>query len=316
MNFLKKVILIVALFLMPIYLMNASWLVTPTHQTVEVLAHRGLHQTYNPMGVDAQTCTAKIVDKPAHNYLENTVDSMQAAFDLGADIVELDIHPTLDGEFVVFHDWELSCRTNGQGVVRDQNLDYLKSLDIGYGYTHDGGSSYPFRGKFFGAMPTLDEVISMFKAKKLLINIKSNDMQEAELLTNYLEKYNQETRKNITVYGSGNNIPYFSELNADIKTFSKQGVKACLKHYAISGWLAYMPKACHNTYVMLPKNIAPWMWGWPNRLEARLAAVNSKIILLGDHQKNKANSGIDYLDEIPKNFNGIIFTNRIDNLAR
>jgi glycerophosphoryl diester phosphodiesterase len=36
---------------------------------------------------------------------------MRAAFDLGADIVELDVHPTVDGSFVVFHDWTVECRT-------------------------------------------------------------------------------------------------------------------------------------------------------------------------------------------------------------
>ena len=36
---------------------------------------------------------------------------MRAAFAAGADIVELDIHPTTDGQFAVFHDWTLDCRT-------------------------------------------------------------------------------------------------------------------------------------------------------------------------------------------------------------
>lgn len=121
----------------------------------EILAHRGLHQTFSPVGVTNSTCTAARIDEPTHDYVENTIISIQAAIDLGADIVEFDIQPTVDGEFVVFHDWELSCRTNGEGVVREQRYDYLKTLDIGYGYTSDNGKSYPFRGKFVGAMPTL-----------------------------------------------------------------------------------------------------------------------------------------------------------------
>jgi glycerophosphoryl diester phosphodiesterase len=38
----------------------------------------------------------------------------------------------------------------------------LKKLDIGYGYTADGGKTYPFRGKAIGLMPTLTEVLQAF----------------------------------------------------------------------------------------------------------------------------------------------------------
>ena len=44
---------------------------------------------------------------PSHPYLENTIASMKAAFQVGADIVEFDIQPTKDGQFAVFHDGNL-----------------------------------------------------------------------------------------------------------------------------------------------------------------------------------------------------------------
>ena len=47
---------------------------------------------------------------------------MEAAFGAGADIVEFDVHPTTDGAFVVFHDWTVDCRTNGNGVTRSHTL--------------------------------------------------------------------------------------------------------------------------------------------------------------------------------------------------
>ncbi len=72
---------------------------------------------------------------------------MHAAFDAGADIVEFDVHPTTDGHFAVFHDWTLDCRTDGKGVTREHTLAELKKLDAGYGYTADGGKTYPLRGK-------------------------------------------------------------------------------------------------------------------------------------------------------------------------
>ena len=33
-------------------------------------------------------------------------------------MIEIDVHPTTDGQFAVFHDWTLDCRTNGAGVTR------------------------------------------------------------------------------------------------------------------------------------------------------------------------------------------------------
>ncbi|WP_429786061.1 glycerophosphodiester phosphodiesterase family protein [Brevibacillus centrosporus] len=100
-----------------------------------LLAHRGMAQTFHMEGITNDTCTAERIYPPEHPYLENTIASMQAAFDRGADVVELDIQPTKDGQFAVFHNWTLGCRTNGEGVTRDFSLAHLQKLDIGYNYT-------------------------------------------------------------------------------------------------------------------------------------------------------------------------------------
>ncbi len=285
---------------------------------IELLAHRGLHQTFDPKGVTNKTCTASRIHKPIHQYIENTIPSIQVAKNLGADIIEFDIHPTIDGQFVLFHDWKLECRTNGQGVVREQTLKYLKSLDIGYGYTYDNGKTYPFRDKYIGSIPTLNEVLTTFPNTQFLINIKSNDKQEVQLLTTYLKKHNI-NRKNISVYGSGDNIELFGKLNSDIKTLSKKRAKSCIKSYILLGWSGYMPEACHNSYVPIPENYQWLIWGWPNKFEKRLKQVGSRSLLMGTHQKGKANSGIDSLEnlkKVPKDYKGIIFTNRIDLIGK
>ena len=138
---------------------------------------------------------------PSHEYLENTINSMRAGFAAGADIVELDVHPTTDGEFAVFHDWTLDCRTDGQGVTREHSMADLKKLDIGHGYTADGGKTFPFRGKGIGLMPTLGEVLAAFPQARLLINVKSRDPSEGEKLAAVLNKLPAERRAQIMVYG-------------------------------------------------------------------------------------------------------------------
>src|SRR5262245_20659057 len=118
-----------------IYVNNTSWLAPAMSGKPVLLAHRGLAQTFHREGLTSETCTASRIHAPRHEFLENTIASMQAAFAAGADIVEFDVHPTTDGHFAVFHDWTLDCRTNGQGVTREKTLAGLKALDIGYGYT-------------------------------------------------------------------------------------------------------------------------------------------------------------------------------------
>src|SRR5207248_7119045 len=130
-----------------------------------------------------------------------TIRSMRASFDAGADVVELDVHPTTDGEFAVFHDWTLDCRTDGQGVTREQSMAKLKMLDIGYGYTADGGKTFPFRGKGIGMMPTLTEVLAAFPEQRLLINVKSRDPSEGDKLAAVLNKLPAARRAQIMVYG-------------------------------------------------------------------------------------------------------------------
>ena len=87
---------------------------------------------------------------------------MEAAFAAGADVVEFDVHPTTDGKFAVFHDWTARLPHRGQGRHARASLAELKALDIGYGYTADGGKTFPFRGKGVGLMPSLDEVLATF----------------------------------------------------------------------------------------------------------------------------------------------------------
>ncbi len=62
---------------------------------------------------------------------EHTRPAFEKALALGADMIELDVQLSRDGELVVLHDEELQRTTTGQGLVRDQRLADLKTLDAG-----------------------------------------------------------------------------------------------------------------------------------------------------------------------------------------
>jgi len=179
----KKITLSLFLLLICIiYAVNASWFRKAASGSPTLLAHRGVHQTFRVSRVHHDTCTAEIIDEPNHNFIENTHDSISTAFSLGASIVELDIRATQDGHFVVFHDDQLDCRTNGEGALSERNLEYLQSLDVGYGYTADGGKSFPLRGLGVAKMPSFRSALDSHPEKRFLLHIKSDLTRETDLL--------------------------------------------------------------------------------------------------------------------------------------
>ncbi len=52
-------------------------------------------------------------------------------FEGGADSVELDVKRTKDNQLAVFHDFELSCRTNEEGSPSDYTMEELKEDGVG-----------------------------------------------------------------------------------------------------------------------------------------------------------------------------------------
>lgn len=144
--FRSKLVWAILILIGFIYINNTSLLANERSGPPFLMAHRGLAQTFHTEDLKNDTCTAERIYEPEHPYLENTIPSMQAAFEAGADEVEFDIHITKDDQFAVFHDWTLDCRTNVTGQSKDYTMAELKNVDIGFGYTADNGKSYPFRG--------------------------------------------------------------------------------------------------------------------------------------------------------------------------
>lgn len=299
------------------FVQNTSLLAPAVSPRPVLLAHRGLAQTYPASGITNTTCTASRIDPPEHPYLENTIASMEAAFAAGADIVELDIHPTTDGHFAVFHDWSLDCRTNGSGITREKTLAELKALDIGHGYTADGGRTYPFRGRGLGLMPSLDEVLAHFPERRFLIHIKSNDAQEGETLADHLRRLPSARIERLMAYGGALPIDALRARIPSLLTMSVATEKRCLLQYLAIGWAGVVPASCERQLLLLPSNHAPWLWGWPARFSARMRAAGSEVIVAGPLVGGDVSSGIDAVEQVGALKRPIpgIWTNRIDRIA-
>jgi glycerophosphoryl diester phosphodiesterase len=109
---------------------------------------------------------------------ENTLAAFRNAVDVwGADMIELDVHASVDGHCVVIHDATVDRTTDGAGAVASKPLSELRRLDAGYRFTSDGGTSFPFRGRDVG-IPTIDEVIEALPGVRITVEVKTGAAQE------------------------------------------------------------------------------------------------------------------------------------------
>ena len=283
-----------------------------------LLAHRGIAQRFDETDLRNDTCTASRMLPSSHGYLENTIPSIRASFEAGADLVEIDVHPTTDGQFAVFHDWTLDCRTNGSGPVRKMAMSQLKTLDVGYGYTADNGRTYPFRGKGVGLMPSLDEVLTAFPGRRFVINVKSRDPQEGVALAQALQRYPAARREGLIVYGGDEPVARLRELMPQMRTASKATLRSCLIRHILLGWAGLVPASCERSMVLVPVNASWLLWGWPDGFVRRMRDAGSEVFAIGPYTGGFTR-GIDTaqdLSRLPPGYTGGIWTNEIEWAAR
>lgn len=66
-------------------------------------------------------------------FPENTMLAFAKAYEYGADGIECDVQKSGDGEFIIFHDDELSRITGSKGLVSEKSYKSIKKLDAGKG---------------------------------------------------------------------------------------------------------------------------------------------------------------------------------------
>lgn len=97
---------------------------------------------------------------------ENTLASINLAWERNADAVEIDVHLSKDNQVIVIHDKNTLRTGLVNDKVRKQTLEELKKIDIGI------WKSKKWKGE---SIPTLKEVLlTVPPNKKLIVEIKSN----------------------------------------------------------------------------------------------------------------------------------------------
>ena len=107
-------------------------------------------------------------------FPEQTLEAYQAAIDMGADGIELDVQMTRDGHLAMIHDLTLDRTTDGHGPVADIDWEDLRRLDAG---------SW-FDPRFAGSrVPSLDEAIELAVATGVLLCVEIKGDRHAALRT-------------------------------------------------------------------------------------------------------------------------------------
>ena len=300
-----------------LYLGNASWLASAPSGHPILIAQRGLHQVYGREGVEDETCTARRIPPPSHLFIDNTLPSIAAAFDLGADVVEVDVKLTKDHLFVLFHDNALECRTDGTGWVGGHTLAELKILDVGFGYTADDGKSFPLRGEGVGLMPSLEEALKANPRSRFLIQIKDGDRGMGDRMVAYLEERGLAQWNRLAFFGSARPVSRIKSLRPEARTWSAGSTARCLSQYIALGWMGHVPDSCNGGVIMIPIIQSGFVWGWPNRFFERMRKHRTEVMLIGrvDGLSGANFSRLDTkqeLDRLPAGFDGSIWTDRID----
>ena len=129
---------------------------------------------------------------------ENTVEGSLFAFEQGANVIELDVYLTTDGEVVVMHDGTTGRTCNKDLNVEASTLAQLKELYVNKGY--ENNSKYKNC-----RIPTLNEYLEAFKDKdcQLFIEIKSGKPAIVKAVKECVDAYDMYDQCSVITFNEG-----------------------------------------------------------------------------------------------------------------
>lgn len=136
-------------------------------------------------------------------YPENTLAAFREAIRHGAEVIEIDLRGTKDGEIVIMHDETVDRTTNGRGAVTSLTLAELKGLDAGRGER----------------IPTYEEVLQLVSGTGvgLLLDIKQSPVLDKSQVVRLAERHNA-VRDVIVGPRNLEDLRAFRSLNPELRT--------------------------------------------------------------------------------------------------
>lgn len=122
---------------------------------------------------------------------ENTMAAFRDAVERWeADMLEMDVHLTRDGEVVVIHDDTVDRTTDGTGAVFSFTWEELRRLDAGHRFVDPEGRA-SFRGKGV-EVPRFEDVLTAFP--RMRMNVETKETRVAAPLVEIVRRHHAESR--------------------------------------------------------------------------------------------------------------------------
>ena len=145
---------------------------------------------------------------------ENSMQSFESAIHLGADMLELDVRESADGQLVIIHDYDVERVSTKEGLVNEMSLQELRSLDLGEG----------------ARIPTLEQVLDTVKGRiKVNIELKVPDIESKTLTI-----VSGRNMLNDVIFSS-----FFHRILTDIKEINSKAKTAVLYEQPLENPSAY-----------------------------------------------------------------------------
>lgn len=131
---------------------------------------------------------------------ENTLPAFERAVEIGVHVLELDVHATRDGVFVVSHDPTGVRMCNVAARIGESTWAEVSTWDAGWGFVDSAGNR-PFAGR--GIHPArFDHVLDAFPGVAFNVDVKSASDAELRELTRLIRAREAEPRVLLTSFSS------------------------------------------------------------------------------------------------------------------
>ena len=171
------------------------------------------------------------------DYPMNSFESMMQALFMGADGLEMDLQMTRDSVLILFHDEELSNRTNGSGKLQEHTWDEIKNLsydDVAFGrydiirldFFLENCAPYSNKLFYFDIKPNGDTQQHLYSLNNKL----------SALITQFQLEDNC-----ILMFQNDSQLVHMLSLRRDLKIYSYSDFETAKRNiltYNLAGWIA------------------------------------------------------------------------------
>lgn len=188
------------------------------------------------------------------------MESFQRAMEIGVDVLETDVHMTLDGHIVVSHDGHGRRMAGVDEAIVSSTLAQVKSWDAGWGFVASDGTR-PFSGQGI-VVPALEELLRAFPQARLNVDIKQ---RRPPMVATLLDLLSRHRSVRVTL------ASFFEPVMREVRARGWRGSMVLSRNQVLALWLAsrarYDARPRSGDTVQVPPRSGPFDLSTPSFIE-------------------------------------------------